>query len=556
MSIDVSTPYGGNNADPPNRGRRPLWVAAGVVGLTGVVGLAALGGVAARDNDTAEDASRAETQANIQQKVNDADPAETIPAEGGAVSDSQGQGQWGDDSSGQGQWGGDSQGQGQWGGGDSSGQKEHRKPADHAKAVPCNSDKLIQAIVHANQNRGGVLTLAKGCTYELTRSEHGNGLPVIKEPIVLDGYDTTIARAANAAHFRIFNVGQDGHLTLKGITVKGGQTTPRWAYSTPEALPPLDLSMTPDATQATEQAVAGSTTTSTAVSRYGDDDGAGILVQRGGKADIEKSSIVLNHGRNGGGVANYGTTTIRDSAVEHNSATEFGGGVFSTGILRIERSKIEQNNARHGGGGFANGSFKPGAKGGTVWVWSSTISHNQTRGLAGGILDRSGNTSVTRSEVTDNTAGRDAGGVLGVDKSRLYLEQVKIERNVATDVGGGLAVANNSTAVVEESVLKENVAEGAGGAGLFNVNASVTLRKSEVVGNRAVGPFAVGGGVVNAYGQVSLIQSMVTENFATTPPGGIFTTNNGVKIDEKSAVKKNRPTNCIGSPVVPKRCFG
>ncbi|WP_018223404.1 right-handed parallel beta-helix repeat-containing protein [Salinispora pacifica] len=546
MSIDVTTPYGGNNADPPNRGRRTLWVAAGVVGLTGVVGLAALGGVAARDNETAESSGRAETQANIQQKVSDADPAETIPAEGGTVGDSQGQ--WG---------GGDSQGQGQWGGGDSSGREEHRKTADHAKAVPCNSDKLIQAIVHANQNRGGVLTLAKGCTYELTRGEHGNGLPVIKEPIVLNGYDTTIARAANAAHFRIFNVGRDGHLTLKGITVKGGQTTPRWAYSTPETPSPLDLSMTGEATQATEQAVAGSTTTSTAmISRHGDGDGAGILVQRGGKADIEKSAIVLNHGRNGGGVANYGTTTIRDSAVEHNSATEFGGGVFSTGILRIERSKIEQNNARLGGGGFANGSFKPGAKGGTVWVWSSTISRNQTPGLAGGILDRSGNTSVTRSEVTDNTAGRDAGGMLGIDKSRLYLEQVKIERNVATDVAGGLAVANNSTAILEESVLKENVAEGVGGAGLFNVKAFVTLRKSEVVGNRAVGPFAVGGGIVNAYGQVSLIQSTVIENFATTPPGGIFTTNNGVKIDEKSAVKKNRPTNCTGSPVVPKRCFG
>ncbi|WP_019868775.1 right-handed parallel beta-helix repeat-containing protein [Salinispora oceanensis] len=555
MSIDVTTPDGGNNADPPNRGRRTLWVAAGVVGLTGVVGLATLGGVAARDNETAENAGRAETQANIQQKVSDANPAETIPAEGGAVGDSQGQ--WGGgDSEGQGQWGGgDSEGQGQWGG-DSSGRESDRKTADRAKAVPCNSDKLIQAIVHANQNRGGVLSLAKGCTYELTRGEHGNGLPVIKEPIVLNGYDTTIARAANAAHFRIFNVGHDGHLTLKGITVKGGQTTPRWAYSTPEALPSLDLSMTHEATQATEQAIAEPTITGTAVAPYGDGDGAGILVQRGGKADIEKSSIVLNHGRNGGGVANYGTTTIRDSAVEHNSATEFGGGVFSTGILRIERSKIEQNNARQGGGGFANGSFKPGAKGGTVWVWSSTISHNQTSGLAGGILDRSGNTSVTRSEVTDNTAGQDAGGMLGIDKSRLYLEQVKIERNVATNVAGGLAVANNSDAVLEESVLKENVAEGTGGAGLFNMKASVTLRKSEVVRNRAVGPFAVGGGIVNAYGQVSLIQSTVSENFATTPPGGIFTTNDGVKIDEKSAVKKNRPTNCTGSPVVPKRCFG
>lgn len=533
MSIDVTTPDGGANAGPPKRGRRTLWVAAGVVGLTGVVGLAALGGVVTRDDETAGSAGQTEAteaQANTRQNVGDAGPTKA-----GAPDDSQGEGKWS--------------------GGDQSGRDDHRNPAHGAKNIPCNSDKLIQAIVHANQNRGGVLALAKGCTYELTRSVHGNGLPVVKEPIVLKGYDTRIVRAANAAHFRIFNVGRDGHLTLQGVTVKGGQTTPRWSYSTPEAIPPLTLSTKDGVARATEPAVVAPTTVG-AVGGYGDGDGAGILVQRGGEANIQDSSVVLNHGRNGGGIANYGTTTIRKSSVEHNSAMGFGGGVFNAGVLRIEWAKIEQNNARLGGGGFTNGAFGTGDKGGTVWVWQSTISHNRTLGLAGGILDRSGDTSVTRSEVTGNTAGRDAGGVLGVDGSRLYLEEVKIERNVATEVAGGLAVAADATAILEKSVLKENVAEGVGGAGLFNAQAFVTLRDSEIVGNRAIGPLAVGGGIVNAFGHVSLIRSTVTRNFATTPPGGIFTTNDGVEIDEKPAVKKNRPTNCTGSPVVPERCFG
>lgn len=532
MSIDVTTPDGGANAGPPKRGRRTLWVAAGVVGLTGVVGLAALGGAVTRDDETAGSAGQTEAteaQANTRQNVGDAGPTKAGTAN-------------------------DSQGEGTWSGGDQSGRDDHRNPAHRAKNIPCNSDKLIQAIVHANQNRGGELALAKGCTYELTRSVHGNGLPVIKEPIVLKGYDTTIVRAANAEHFRIFNVGRDGHLTLQGVTVKGGQTTPRRDhYPTLEAAPPLTLSAQDGVARVTKPTVAGSTAAG-AVGRHG--DGAGILVQRGGEANIQDSSVVLNHGRNGGGIANYGTTTIRKSSVEHNSATGFGGGVFNVGVLRIEWAKIEQNNARLGGGGFANGSLGFGDKGGTVWVWRSTISHNQTLGLAGGILDRSGDTSVTRSEVTENTAGRDAGGVLGVDGSRLYLEEVVIERNVATGVAGGLAVADDATAILEKSALKENVAEGVGGAGLFNAQAYVTLRDSEIVGNRAIGPFAVGGGIVNAFGQVSLIRSTVTGNFATTPPGGIFTTDDGVEIDEKSAVKKNRPTNCTGSPVIPERCFG
>lgn len=68
--------------------------------------------------------------------------------------------------------------------------------------MPCDSDKLIQALIFANENHGGVLNLAKGCTYKLTRSGVGddrtgsNGLPVITEDVVLKGHDTTITRDA------------------------------------------------------------------------------------------------------------------------------------------------------------------------------------------------------------------------------------------------------------------------------------------------------------------------------------------------------------------------
>ena len=91
--------------------------------------------------------------------------------------------------------------------------------------MPCDTDKLIQAIVFANNKHGGVLELAKGCTYNLTRNDYeGNGLPVITERITLKGEHTTIARDATADYFRILNVGAGGHLTIKGLTIKGGQT--------------------------------------------------------------------------------------------------------------------------------------------------------------------------------------------------------------------------------------------------------------------------------------------------------------------------------------------
>ena len=88
--------------------------------------------------------------------------------------------------------------------------KDKDKDKDHerGKEVPCDTDKLIQAIVFANNKHGGVLELAKGCTYNLTRNDYeGNGLPVITERITLKGEHTTISREATADYFRILNVG-------------------------------------------------------------------------------------------------------------------------------------------------------------------------------------------------------------------------------------------------------------------------------------------------------------------------------------------------------------
>jgi hypothetical protein len=48
----------------------------------------------------------------------------------------------------------------------------------------------------------------------------------------------------------------------------------------------------------------------------------------------------------------------------------------------------------------------------------------------------------------------------------------------------------------------------------------------------------------------------VTDNFSTKPPGGIFTNNNQVTVDNESVIIKNRPTNCVGSAIPVPNCFG
>ncbi|MEU7976889.1 right-handed parallel beta-helix repeat-containing protein, partial [Micromonospora sp. NPDC049089] len=211
MSNDVTSTDGGASTAPPTRRRRALWV-AGVAGLTGVVGLAALGGVAARDDKPKSD------------QVSDAQPStnrENVSDDGGAD-----KGGAKDDGGQDDEWGGDD-----WSGFDDQSGKDGKDredgkhdEKDRTRQVPCDSDKLIQAITFANNDDGGVLELAKGCTYTLTRNQDGNGLPVITERITLKGEHTTIGREATADYFRILNVGAGGQLTLKGLSIRGGQT--------------------------------------------------------------------------------------------------------------------------------------------------------------------------------------------------------------------------------------------------------------------------------------------------------------------------------------------
>ncbi|MCG5446444.1 hypothetical protein NIE79_005143 [Micromonospora sp. NIE79] len=522
------------------KSRRKLWLASGVAGLTGVISLAAVG--------VAGSAGAVGLNWNTAQVSKDGD-------------------QRGDEAR---DWDKDENRD------DKNRDKDKDKDHERGKEVPCDTDKLIQAIVFANNKHGGVLELAKGCTYNLTRNDYeGNGLPVITERITLKGEHTTISREATADYFRILNVGAGGHLTIKGLTIKGGQTLELFngvepaavwaAYSDSEALAaqvkagtPLAQALTARqanpkaglkaAPKVTPKATPGVVTP--LVEQPEENDGAGILVQPGGTAEILESEVVLNQsGGNGGGVANFGTTKIWHSTVTRNTAFFFGGGVFNAGLLKVEESKIKDNTAVIGGGGISNGAaeiFTDDVDGGTVELKKTEITDNETLGFGGGYLDIEGNTTAYETKFVSNTAVLAGGGLAAAD-SQLNLHNVTVERNSTAGVGGGVAIAFDSVATFEKSSIKDNTA-GFFGGGLFNAGSVTTLRDSEVVGNRAVGPIGVGGGIFNIFGEVNLSKTKVAHNFSTFEPGGVFSFFGDVNVDDKSAITANRPTNCLAIP--------
>ncbi len=358
--------------------------------------------------------------------------------------------------------------------------------------VPCSADTLIAAITLGNARGGAVLDLAKGCTYLLTATIDGAGLPAITAPITLNGgTHTTITRAAAAPLFRIITVDAGGKLTLNHMKITGGQTA------------------------------AGV-------------DGGGILVNPGGAATIVHSTIVGNiSGRHGGGVANTGTTTIRRSTVSRNTASIEGGGIYNTGLLTVGASHVHANSGS--GGGIAS-------VGGTVQITHSTLAANQSTGAGGALRSVNTITSATDSHLTANTAVSLGGGIAALS-GQLTLRDVTLADNATNDGGGGLSVTAIVSTLVEDSVIMNNTAATDGG-GIYNAGEAV-VRRTKVTGNKAGDE---GGGIYNdSAGTLTLFSTKIVKNTAVTDGGGIF--NNGGIVNLNTAtgtiVIKNRPNNCV-----------
>ncbi|WP_027660594.1 hypothetical protein [Salinispora fenicalii] len=381
--------------------------------------------------------------------------------------------------------------------------KEEKGKTPEGTPVPCNTDALIAAITLANARGGAVLDLAKDCTYLLTTDIDGAGLPAITTPITLNGgKHTTIERAAATDQFRILTVNTGGDLTLNKLTITGGQTAP--------GAP-----------------------------------GGGILVNPGGELTAKHSEFVRNIATfsNGGGIANLGTTTVKDSTVSRNTAAA-GGGIFNSGLLTGEEVQFTDNGVTGFGGGIST-------QGGTTEVRESTFIRNRALGGAG-VGDSGGaHTTIARSTFTNNSASALGGGIF-ID-GQLILREATITNNNAPTQGGGVVIqdiAGESSAVIEDTKISNNTTAG-GGGGIINVFAPLVLRDSTIEGNQA----DTGGGLLNLFNSTStLFNTAVVKNIAVTDGGGIFNDPTGMVILNSftgTVVIKNRPNNCVDVPGCP-----
>ncbi|WP_036371965.1 membrane protein [Micromonospora sp. ATCC 39149] len=406
--------------------------------------------------------------------------------------------------------------------------------------VPCDSARLIAALVQANAEGGATVRLAPKCTYTLSHAfqqpdeydggirdareaadaaenpgdaerpprqpgDDNTGLPLIYQAITVEGSGATIARGENAETFRFFTVRDGGELTLRDIVLRNGRST---------------------------------------------SEGGSVHVVHGATAVLERTTVVdstsLSAKEGGGGVFNDGNMVVRESRFIGNSAVGVegkGGGVLNGGVLTMSKTEFRDNSANGYGGGLAN--YRGAAE-----VATTLLAHN-IAGQGGGLASFSARTKVEDTRVVDNTA-KVGGGIANSD-AVLVLRKLVVQGNTASGNGGGIS-SIQGLLPMDDSVVAGNHARGNGG-GIFADRSNILVRTSEVSDNAAIGAKSTGGGIHTSAGQLSLFKSKVVGNSSTLPPGGIFADRARVRIDDASVVIENRSTNCAGSKVPISHCF-
>lgn len=102
--------------------------------------------------------------------------------------------------------------------------------------------------------------------------------------------------------------------------------------------------------------------------------------------------------------------------------------------------------------------------------------------------------------------------------------------DAGTDLGGGIRVNANGSLTLVNSRVRDNSAITGGGLFILNGLASATLIDTRVYNNHAVGLNASGGGISN-YGNLTLLNSLVSGNTANYIGGGIQNTHTAVLVN-------------------------
>ncbi|NEO85297.1 MAG: DUF4347 domain-containing protein [Spirulina sp. SIO3F2] len=287
----------------------------------------------------------------------------------------------------------------------------------------------------------------------------------------------------------------------------------------------------------------------------GFNSGGGIQHSGIGLLTLENSTISSNYGRfDGGGVFSLGSVIVSNSSISGNSTARIGGGIYSQDGILVTDSNITGNTARgiprdYGGGIFSSGdvtvidsSFldNVGSSGGggissrqSVDVSNSIFMRNT--GRFGGSINSARNLTLSQSTISGGSFVRSGGGVFVTGD--IILKDSNITNNSASYRGG--AIYNRGSIFIENSTISNNIVTSGSGGGIHSGRSSspgsIMITNSNIVANYSED----GGGGIRNYGNITIIDSNISDNTAMFFGGGGIYNEHGDVTVENSRISSN-----------------
>ncbi|MFN8490692.1 MAG: choice-of-anchor Q domain-containing protein [Caldilineaceae bacterium] len=332
-------------------------------------------------------------------------------------------------------------------------------PCDPNAAV--NRQRLNDAITTANSTAlSDTIVLSTNCFYWFDKPLVGNGvdaLPVISQPLTIEGNNSVIGPYANAQPLRVLHM--KANLTLHNVRLYGGILS-------------------------------------------GADWGGAVLAEPGTMLTLQDTKVYQGKAPYGGGIAALGNLTIIGGELRGNEATEkAGGAIYARGQVTITGSYIGQNDAAQYGGGLALD-----VNGGPAFIQDSSFSYNHA-GSDGGAINAWSPVTIRGGDFYTNTATLQGGAIYA--EAPLTLHDSSLRQNLAGTRGGALMDLEPLT--ITHTSLLDNQAKAEYGGALY-ASATVLLDRNVFEANHA--PLA--GTVLflgQQHGQSEITNNLWLDNF-------------------------------------------
>jgi hypothetical protein len=234
------------------------------------------------------------------------------------------------------------------------------------------------------------------------------------------------------------------------------------------------------------------------------EDPQGIIISGGVPPTVDISNLTvrnsINAGPGGGIVVVSGTVTLRDCAIQNNTANS-GGGIQNWDHLTIERCTINGNIATgsFGGGGIENL--------GTLVLIDSSVADNHAdtpNARGGGILndndDLSEAVQIIRTTLSGNSANYFGSALADSGDGHVWLANVTITGNTIAAGYGTVSVSAGHSVDIWNSTIAGNYAGGPGTMGGVLTESPVILANTILADNDYSNCSVSGAGLITTTG--------------------------------------------------------